>query len=129
MMIRRGVRRLMEASPRELADRGVEAVRIAREAAGVAAGLERWRRDRLASRLRAHPPELAAARQTLGRRDWLEAHRALRSHFTTRQQRFPITPTGHERIVKTILDYHPAAADAAVARASGICEGRYDLLG
>jgi hypothetical protein len=128
-MIRRGVRRLMQTGARELADRGVEAVRIAREAAGVATGFERWRRDRLASRLLVHTPELAAARQALGRHDWLEAHRALRSHFTTRQQRFPITPTLRERSVKTILGYLPAAADAAVARASRICQGRYDLLG
>jgi hypothetical protein len=128
-MIRGGLRRVMRTDARELAGRGMEAARTAREAVAVACGLERWQRDRLVSRLRSDSPGLVAARQALRRDDWPEAHLALRSHFMSRPQRFPISPANRARTVKAILGQYPAAAEAAVTRASRICQGRYDLLG
>jgi hypothetical protein len=119
--------RVRRASPREVADRGLEAARIAVEAIRVGRGSYGWQRRRLG--LAPLSADLVRARRALERGELAAAELALRSHFGTRSPRFIIDPRRHEEVAAAARVRYPDAATDAAQRADRLLGDQYDLLG
>lgn len=74
-------------------------------------------------------PLVARARDAAARQDYLAAHRALAEHFQTRESLWPLQSRRRVALSSAIRDAFPSAAAGAAARATGVMEGRHDLLG
>ncbi len=88
----------------------------------------RWDRRELLPRL-ARTPALDLARTALRDRRWQDAHRALSTHFATRQTRFVIAPALRPTVHHRIWSEFPDSARNAAARGDRLLDGDYDLLG
>ncbi len=86
---------------------------------------ERWHRHDLAVGAGAG----AALRSALAQRDWHGAHLAIVGDIADRPSRFPLDPRQLPQRRELVAARFPAARAEAVARASRMLEGRYDLLG
>jgi hypothetical protein len=121
--------RLLRMNRAELAFRGRQLGRIALERVNVAAGRERWRRDRLAAILSDRCDGVASARAAASGGQWTRAHELLSAHFSQREPRFPLDPARRQTLAEAIRERFPQAAIQAGAMASPIVEHRFDLLG
>ena len=115
--------RLRKMDAAELRFRASVVLRNAIDRARVSVSPPAW--DRSALVLSDAAPE--AARQSLARRDWLGAHRALAEHFQRRPRRFPLSSDRVASIARAVHRRFPSTD--ARSRAERILGGHYDLLG
>jgi hypothetical protein len=127
-MIGRSVSRIARMNLPEILWRTRAAARIAFDRGRSAVSPVRWQRQDLAHVL-APLPELDAARASLGRGSWADAHRALARHTVAAAQRFVIGPHLRSAVSSRILAEFPGSRPNAIALADRIVAGDYDLLG
>ncbi|HET7219797.1 MAG TPA: alginate lyase family protein [Vicinamibacterales bacterium] len=88
-----------------------------------------WRREDLASALRADDPLLGAAVPLLHTRDWDGAHRRVMHAIASRPTRFILDAGNRASRAATIREAFPLAIDEARTAADPILQGRFNLLG
>lgn len=72
---------------------------------------------------------LADARSQAHAGNWASAHRALALHFARQPSAFPLEARAAGRVAEAIRARFPQAEADSVARAAGVLEGRYAVLG
>ncbi|HJU74150.1 MAG TPA: alginate lyase family protein [Gemmatimonadaceae bacterium] len=127
--MKRFVTRLRRASADELLFRAREYANTRFEQVRVGARANRWRRERLASRLDPRVDGLAPIIRALRHGDVATANAALHAHFLLRRPRFLLEPARKSSIVEAVRTRFPAASVDAVERAAPLIDGRYGLLG
>jgi heparinase II/III-like protein len=126
--MRRKLARALRMDVDEILWRSRAASRIAVDRARMAIVPAAWNRCDLRRRL-ARDSNLDRARTALARREWLEAHDALRRHITDGPARFVIAPSSKREVASRIRREFPDSVIAAASRADRIVAGEYDLLG
>ena len=121
--------RLARTSASELLFRARAKASVVTEAVACMSGRATWRRSDLGRTLLPCSEHLQEAVAALRAGDSSRAGRAVRSHFATRQPRFPIDPHRRQEFVRTLKAQFPGALDDATSRAHRLLAGRYDLLG
>jgi hypothetical protein len=127
-MTRRSLARLARMDRLEAAWRAGTAARITYDRIRSSVRPLRWNRRDLVNAL-AIMPELDDARAALNRQQWLDAHRALSTHFSARPPLFVIAPALASTVRARVCREFPGAARDAAARADRAVAGTYDLLG
>jgi hypothetical protein len=123
------VSRLLAMDGREMWFRASTAGRRAAGRVAYMARRPQWRREALASALRADSPSMQPAIACLHEGDWLGAHHVLMHHIATRRPRFLLDPAARSERARTILAHHPNARGEAVRRGDRVAAGQFDLLG
>jgi hypothetical protein len=117
-------------TPDELWFRVSSRARLAFDRARYSVATPDWDRASIAKILDpAASAQVASAWEAARGEDWMRAHQSLAAHFQARRSSWPLNARARHTLVPTITARFPHASEDAVARASRIAGGRFDLLG
>jgi hypothetical protein len=129
MKVRAAMTRLARMDATEIAFRARTTLDTAADRVRYRLAKPAWNRDALARRLDPADRRVAEAARRLESGDHRGAHDIQREHFLCRQSTWPIGAARRTEFTTALLSVLPGAAADARARADGLLQGCYDLLG